>query len=133
MKFAATYDNGQVGQDFAQTRQFKLYTIEDDRVVHMEVVETDGGSEQALTDVLKAQGAGILVCGKLSPAAQTALLLAGIAPFPGAYGDADMQVGALLVGMLEAEKKEAGAQPAEGCTEETCAGCKHREQCEQAK
>lgn len=136
MKFAAAYENGQICQDFDNTKQFKLYTVEEDRVVHMEVVETEGGDAQALTGFLKAQGVGILVCGRLAPAAQMALLTAGIAPFPGAYGDADMQVGALLVGMLEAEKKEKGESiegTAAGCTEEACAGCAHREQCAQAQ
>ena len=35
MKIAAAYDNGEVCQDFAQTKQFKLYTIEDDHISHM--------------------------------------------------------------------------------------------------
>lgn len=133
MKFAAAYENGQVCQDFMHTKQFKLYTVADDRVVHMEVVETDCCGAEALAGFLKAQGVGILVCGRLESAVQMALLTAGIAPFPGAYGDADMQVGALLVGMLEAEKKGKAESKTEGCTEEACAGCAHREQCAQAK
>ncbi|MDO5784050.1 MAG: NifB/NifX family molybdenum-iron cluster-binding protein [Eubacteriales bacterium] len=133
MKFAAAYENGQICQDFSNTKQFKLYTVEDDRVVHMEVVDTGCCGAEALTGFLKAQGVGILVCGRLESAAQMALLTAGIAPFPGAYGDADMQVGALLVGMLEAEKKEKAEGKVEGCTEEACAGCAHREQCAQAQ
>lgn len=131
MKFAAAYENGQVCQTFGKTEQFKLYTVEDDRVVHMEVVETGCRGAQALTAFLKAQGVGILVCGRLEPVEQMELLSAGIAPFPGAYGDADMQVGALLVGMLEAEKAEQSDRKT-ACTEEACAGCAHREQCAQA-
>ncbi|MDO4174225.1 MAG: NifB/NifX family molybdenum-iron cluster-binding protein [Eubacteriales bacterium] len=129
MKIAAAYENGQVCQQFDETKQFKLYTIEQDRVVSMDLVDLDAPQGHApRIALLKEQGAGLLVCGKISAAAQMELMQAGIAPFPGAYGDADMQVGALLVGMLESEKKvkmESCAQPeAHAC--ETCA---HRDQC----
>lgn len=102
MKIAAAYDNGTVCQDFAQTKQFKLYTIEDDHISQMEIVDAAGDPAQCL----KQHGAGLLVCGKLDMMQQMALMQAGIAPFPGAYGEADMQVGALFVRMLESEKQE---------------------------
>ena len=108
MKIAAAYDNGTVCQDFAQTKQFKLYTIEDDHISQMEIVDAEGDPAQCL----KQHGAGLLVCGKLDMMQQMVLMQAGIAPFPGAYGEADMQVGALFVRMLESEKQEKQQQDA---------------------
>lgn len=118
MKFAAAYENGMVCQDFHETKQFKLYTVENDRIVHMEVVDAEGNS----VSFLKAQGAGILVCGKLDSTAKMKLMSAGIAPFPGAYGNADMQVGALFAGMLASEPKHTSCG-------DSCETCAHREQC----
>lgn len=126
MKIAAAYENGQVCQNFEQTQQFKLYTIENDRIVKMELVDV----QEPRAAFLKEQGVGLLVCGKLDMAAQMELMQAGIAPFPGAYGDADMQVGALFVGMLESEKKTKEEAQACGETESSsCETCAHRDQC----
>ena len=33
MKLAVTYENGQVFQHFGHCRQFKLYTVEDGRII----------------------------------------------------------------------------------------------------
>ena len=128
MKIAAAYDNGTVCQDFAQTKQFKLYTIEDDHISQREIVDAEGDPAQCL----KQHGAGLLVCGKLDMMQQMALMQAGIAPFPGAYGEADMQVGALFVRMLESEKQEKQQQDACPTPEEGgCASCAHRDACQE--
>ena len=100
MKIAATYENGQIFQHFGHTEQFKIYTVENDHITNMEVVSTDGSGHGALAEFLKKQGVGILVCGGIGGGARTALMDAGIAVFAGASGEADLQVGALLAGML---------------------------------
>ena len=48
MKIAVTYDNGQIFQHFGHTEQFKLYTVEDGKVVSSEVVDTNGSGHGAL-------------------------------------------------------------------------------------
>lgn len=100
MKIAATYENGLIFQHFGHTEQFKIYTIENDRIVKMEVVDTNGSGHGALSKFLKDQGVGILICGGIGGGARMALMEAGIAVFAGAAGEADLQVGALLAGML---------------------------------
>lgn len=42
MKVAAAYENGEVFQHFGHTKQFKVYEIEDGKVVSSEIVETNG-------------------------------------------------------------------------------------------
>lgn len=131
MKIAAAYENGQVCQSFSKTKQFKVYTIEQDRIVNMEIVDVHGEDGYELrTALLKEQGIGILVCGKIDMPAQMELMQVGIAPFPGAYGDADMQVGALFVHMLESEKKTKEAESCVETDEHSCETCAHRNQCE---
>ena len=39
MKIAVTYDNGQVFQHFGKTKEFKLYTVEDGKIVSSESLE----------------------------------------------------------------------------------------------
>ena len=42
MKIAVTYENGEVFQHFGHTAQFKLYEVEDGKIVKAEVVDTNG-------------------------------------------------------------------------------------------
>ena len=100
MRIAVTYENGEIFQHFGHTEQFKVYDVENGNIVSSEVVDTNGSGHGALAEFLKKQGVGILVCGGIGGGARTALMDAGIAVFAGASGEADLQVGALLAGML---------------------------------
>ncbi|MDO5549451.1 MAG: NifB/NifX family molybdenum-iron cluster-binding protein [Eubacteriales bacterium] len=118
MKIAATYENGAIAAAFAQTTQFKLYTLEHDRITQMEVVDfTSSGADDRIT-FLQKQGVGILVCDKISSDALLLLNTMGIAVFPGAYGEADLQVGALVAGLLTPVTEE---KP-QGCDCTSCDG-----------
>lgn len=100
MKIAVTYENGMIFQHFGHTRQFKLYTVENGSVTASEVVDAGGSGHGALAGFLKAHGVDTLICGGIGGGARTALAEAGIALYPGAQGDADAQVAALLAGTL---------------------------------
>ena len=56
MKIAVTYENGQVFQHFGHTEQFKLYEVEDGRVVSSQVVDTNGSGHGALAGFLREYG-----------------------------------------------------------------------------
>ena len=43
MRIAVTYDNGNVFQHFGRTEQFKIYDVEDGKVVSSQVVGSSGG------------------------------------------------------------------------------------------
>ena len=100
MKIAVTYENGQVFQHFGHTEQFKLYEVEDGRVVSSQVVDTNGSGHGALAGFLREYGVDALICGGIGGGARNALAQAGIQLYPGASGDADAQVEALLAGRL---------------------------------
>ena len=100
MKIAVTYENGQVFQHFGHTEQFKLYEVEDGRVTSSQVVDTNGSGHGALAGFLREHGADVLICGGIGGGARNALAQAGIQLYPGASGDADGQVEALLAGQL---------------------------------
>ena len=100
MKIAVTYDNGEVFQHFGHTEQFKVYEVEDGKIVSSEVIDTNGSGHGALAGFLNQCGAQVLICGGIGGGARNALAEAGIQLYPGACGDADAQVEAFLAGSL---------------------------------
>ena len=48
MKIAVTYDDGNVFQHFGRTEFFKVYEVEDNKVVSSEVVSSNGTGHGAL-------------------------------------------------------------------------------------
>ncbi len=101
MKLAVTYQDGQVFQHFGHTEQFKLYEIVEGAVRSSQVVSANGAGHGALAGFLKGYGVDALVCGGIGGGARSALAEAGIRLYPGASGDADAQVEALLAGRLQ--------------------------------
>ena len=63
MKIAVTYENGQIFQHFGHTEQFKVYTIEDGKIIDNTVVDTNGQGHGALASVLMNLGVDALICG----------------------------------------------------------------------
>ena len=139
MKIAVTYDNGNVFQHFGRTENFKVYDVEDGKVVSAEVMGSDGVGHEALAWLLKDSGIDALICGGMGQGAQDALAEAGIEVCAGASGDADAAVEAFLKGELvntgvncDHHDHEHGHDHhhdhghdhgEEGCTPEMCAGC----------
>ena len=100
MKIAVTYENGQILQHFGHTEQFKIYTAEGGKIIHSEVVDTNGSGHGALAGLLSALHVDTLICGGIGGGAQTALTQAGIKLYGGVSGSADAAVKALLGGTL---------------------------------
>lgn len=100
MKIAVTYDNGEVFQHFGKTESFKVYEVEDGKVVSSEVISSNGAGHGALAGVLSDESVDVLICGGLGGGAQTALANAGIEVVAGAQGNTDEAVDAYLRGDL---------------------------------
>ncbi|MEE0868142.1 MAG: DUF134 domain-containing protein [Clostridia bacterium] len=101
MRVAVTYENGEIYGHFGHTQQFKIYDIEDGKIVKSEVVDTNGSGHGALAGFLSDAGVDTLICGGIGGGAQTALLCAGIKLYAGITGNADDAVAKLLEGELE--------------------------------
>lgn len=100
MKIAVTYDNGNIFQHFGKTEFFKVYEVEDGKVITSEVISSNGEGHGALAGVLAGQNVQVLICGGIGGGAQNALAQAGIELCSGAEGDADQAVEAYLKGKL---------------------------------
>jgi len=100
MRIAVTYEEGNIFQHFGHTEQFKLYDVEDGKIVSSQVVDTNGSGHGALAGFLKAAGADALICGGIGMGAQMALAEAGIKLYGGVQGSADEAAKALAEGDL---------------------------------
>ena len=101
MKIAVTYDNGEVFQHFGRTESFKIYEVEDNKVVSSEVISSNGTGHGALAGLLAEQGVNVLICGGIGGGAQAALTEAGIDLCAGAQGNVDEVIEIYLKGELE--------------------------------
>lgn len=129
MKIAVTYENGMVFQHFGHTEQFKIYEVEDGKIIKSEVVDTNGSGHGALGGFLADRGVNVLICGGIGGGARNALAECGIQLYPGAQGDADSQVEAFLGGNLNYDPDTVCADHqhahGEGCHEHGHDSCGH--------
>lgn len=101
MRIAVTYENGEIFQHFGHTEQFKVYDVEDNKIVSSQVLDTNGSGHGALAGILQALNVNVLICGGIGGGAQMALSQAGIKLYGGVSGNADNAVNALLGGTLD--------------------------------
>ena len=101
MKIAVTYSNGEIFQHFGHTEQFKLYTVDGNKILSAEVVDTNGSGHGALAGLLSQLNADVLICGGIGGGAQMALAAAGIKLYGGVSGNADAAVAAYIEGKLD--------------------------------
>ncbi|MBO6269187.1 MAG: DUF134 domain-containing protein [Clostridium sp.] len=131
MRIAVTYENGEIFQHFGHTEQFKLYDVEDGKIVNEQIVDTNGSGHGALAGFLQAAKADALICGGIGMGAQMALSDAGIKLYGGVQGSADEAAKALAEGNLEYDPDahcdhhghhHDGDCGHEHCGEHNCAG-----------
>ena len=124
MRIAVTYENGQIFQHFGRTEQFKLYDVEDGRIVNEQIIGTNGSGHGALAGFLKNAGADVLICGGIGGGAQIAMNEAGITLFGGNSGSADDAVKAYLSNSLEQNENPTCGHHDHGtghsCTDHGC-------------
>ncbi len=130
MRIAVTYENGEVFQHFGHCAQFKLYDVDDGKIVNEQVVDTNGSGHGALAGFLQAAKADALICGGIGMGAQMALADAGIKLYAGVTGNADTAAKALAEGNLaydpdarcDHHEHHDGDCGHEHCAEHHCAG-----------
>lgn len=100
MRIAVTYENEEVFQHFGHTERFKVYDVENGKVVLSTLVNTNGSGHGALADILKKINVDTLICGGIGGGAKLALAEAGIKLYGGVSGNADQAVKAFLDNQL---------------------------------
>lgn len=102
MKIAATYDyvTGFVFQHFGRTQYFKIYEIEDGKIVNTQVIDNGGFGHHDLPPYLKSLGVETLILGNRGQGAIDALDRAGIKQIAGVTGKADAAAELFVQGKL---------------------------------
>ena len=100
MKIAVTYDNGEVWQHFGKTENFKIYDVEDNKVVSSEVKSTNGEEHGALAGFLAENNVDVVICGGVGAPMVNMLEAQGMKTCPGVTGNADQAVSDYLAGKL---------------------------------
>ena len=78
MKVAVTYEKetGKVFQHFGKTQYFKIYQIEDGKILSSEVIDNGGNGHHAIPPYLKRLGVETLILGNRGQGALEAMLRA---------------------------------------------------------
>ncbi len=71
MKIAATYANGEIFQHFGHTQQFKVYEVEDGKIIASKIIGSNGAGHGALAGLLSQGGIDVLICGGIGGAQST--------------------------------------------------------------
>ena len=124
MKIAITYENGEVFQHFGHTENFKVYTIEDDKILSSEIISSNGTGHESLAGMLKGLGIETLICGGIGGGAKVALAQEEITVYPGVSGNADDAVKAFLNGTLNYNPNTLCSHHHEHSNEHRCHGDK---------
>lgn len=103
MKIAATYDvnSNSIFQHFGKTQNFKIYEIEEGKVIKTEVIDNGGFGHHDLATYLNNSGVEILILGNRGQGAIDALNNAGIKQLAGITGNPDEAIDAFLQGSLK--------------------------------
>ena len=129
MRIAVAYESetGEVYQHFGHTAAFKLYNVEDGKVVSSLVIAAPEQGHDALAAFLAQMRVNALICGGIGGGARAALEDVGVILYGGVAGYADSAVNAFLHGTL-------GYDPDVHCHHHDmseahdCGGCHHHEQ-----
>ena len=130
MRIAVTYENGDIFQHFGHTEQFKLYDVDEGKIINEQIVDTTGSGHGALAGFLQAAKVDALICGGIGMGAQMALADAGIKLYAGVQGSADKAAEALAEGSLDYDpdarcnhhEHHGGHCGHEHCNEHQCRG-----------
>ena len=100
MKVGVAYEKGDVFPHFGHSSQFKIYEIQDNKIIASKVLDTNGAGHGALADFLKENSVEVIICGGIGMGAVTALEQKGIKVYGGISGSADLAVNDFIDGDL---------------------------------
>lgn len=109
MRLAVTYDNGRIAPHFGKTKHFKIYDIDDDKLLKSEVVAVDEGiGHEKMVAFVAGLGVDAVICGSAGDGAVRGLKENGIIAFVGIEGDADEIIKSILEGNVDSSEGSCG-------------------------
>ncbi len=130
MVIAVTYDveTGNVGAHFGHAENFKLYEVENGRILDSAVVQPFGQGHDAVVSTMLDYSVSLVICQGIGDGAMQGLAQAGIAVCPNIEGAADDAIEAFMQGSLqlsEAPSCDCDHEAGSCCSSGGCGGCCH--------
>ncbi len=102
MKIAVTYEKetGNVFQHFGKTQFFKIYEIQDGKIISSQIIDNGGFGHHDLVGYLTSLGVQTLILGNRGQGAIDAIKNGGLAEVPGITGSADLAAQKFAQGTL---------------------------------
>ena len=100
MKIAVAYENLDVLDNFEDVHKFKVYTVDDGKMISCRTIGVNGEGKDALVALLKHYDIDDLICGGLTEGVEEAAAEKDVKVHSGASGRANDAVNALLNGEL---------------------------------
>lgn len=103
MVIAVTYDKdtGNIGQHFGHAEFFKLYEVENGKIMDSAVVSPFGQGHEAVVATMEDYSVALVICQNIGDGAMAGLAAAGIAVCPNVTGSADDAIEAFFAGNLQ--------------------------------
>ena len=101
MKIAVTYEKGLIFQHFGHSEKFKIYEVENNKIINNYIVDTNNEGHQYLSIFLNDLGINKLICGGIGNGAISALTKYNIEVLAGVKGNVDEAVELYLNGNLK--------------------------------
>lgn len=108
MRIAVPYLEGTINPAFGRSEHFKLYDIENGKIVSTAVIDNGGFEHTGLITHLKNNGVDLALVGNIGQHGADAFAAAGIELYTCNFGDADTVVSQYLSGTLELKKEIRG-------------------------
>ncbi|MDO5520952.1 MAG: NifB/NifX family molybdenum-iron cluster-binding protein [bacterium] len=101
MRIAVSYDNKSIFKHVGDTKEFKVYDVENGNVVSSEVLQSVGAGRGMVVDFLTKHSCDVLICNEICGGAKGAVEETGAKVYGAVTGNADAAVEALLRGELK--------------------------------
>lgn len=101
MKIAVSYDNGNVFKHVGDAKVFKVYDINEGKVIRSEVLNSTGSGRGMVVDFVTKHSCDVLICNEICSGAKGAVEETGTKVYGAVTGDADTAVEAYLRGELK--------------------------------
>lgn len=123
MIIATPFDktNGKIFSHFGKSELFKVFTLEDNKIISSELVECEESGHNALAVSLVNNDVDLVICDGIGDGATDALSAAGIEIISGAKGDPEEAIKAYLAGELTSSGVNCENNDSE------CCGCGSKE------
>jgi predicted Fe-Mo cluster-binding NifX family protein len=120
---ALPVDGNEIFEHFGKASTFKIYEIEENKVVKSEVLESGALGHDEVGLWLVQHLVNAVICSGIGPGSHGALTAAGIMTLAGVKGDADEAVSKFISGTLDVVNASTCSGHSGGCHSHCCSSC----------